>query len=217
MKRKNKWTQFLAGILTALLVCGIGIPVLASTPQIRIVIDGQEIHPTDANGKTVNPIIIDGTTYLPVRAVANAFGKEVYWDGPNYTVYLGKMDGALEYPSVMLKDMTSIDKTPKAAAYLKDNFGNTYGSAIYNSIYPQESFEYLLSMKYSKFKCTLYIPEGYTFDDAVTMTITADGRQIYTSPQMTKTSAPVKVEVNVTGYNDFKIQFSHFGAAANKA
>ena len=57
--------------------------------DIKIVVDGTEIIPTDANGNNVEPFIMDGTTYLPVRAVANAFGKEVGWDDTNSTVYLG--------------------------------------------------------------------------------------------------------------------------------
>ncbi len=57
--------------------------------DIKIVIDGNAITPTDANGNPVEPFIMDGTTYLPVRAVANAFGKEVGWDDATNTVSLG--------------------------------------------------------------------------------------------------------------------------------
>ncbi len=57
--------------------------------DIKIVADGNEITPTDANGNPVEPFIMDGTTYLPVRAVANAFGKEVGWDDTTNTIYLG--------------------------------------------------------------------------------------------------------------------------------
>ena len=31
-------------------------------------------------GKVVEPFIVDGTTYLPVRAIAEAFDKEVIWN-----------------------------------------------------------------------------------------------------------------------------------------
>ena len=48
--------------------------------NIKIVVDANEITPTDANGTYVEPFIIDGTTYLPVRAVANAFGKVTDFD-----------------------------------------------------------------------------------------------------------------------------------------
>ena len=60
--------------------------------NIKIFIDGGEIVPKDANGNLVEPFIMNGTTYLPVRAVSNAFGKDVVWDGVNQSVYIGKKD-----------------------------------------------------------------------------------------------------------------------------
>ena len=57
--------------------------------NIKLVIDGVTITPKDANGSTVEPFIYNGTTYLPVRAVGNALGKQVSWDGKIKTVYLG--------------------------------------------------------------------------------------------------------------------------------
>jgi len=38
----------------------------------------------------MEPFIVDGTTYLPLRAVADALGKEVELDGPNQSVYVGR-------------------------------------------------------------------------------------------------------------------------------
>ena len=56
--------------------------------DIKIKLDGTEITPKDANGKTVEPFIIDGTTYLPVRAVGEAMGLDVDWDGETSIVQL---------------------------------------------------------------------------------------------------------------------------------
>ena len=44
---------------------------------ITIDIDNVEVVPRDVNGNIVNPFIINGTTYLPVRAIAEALGKNV--------------------------------------------------------------------------------------------------------------------------------------------
>ena len=63
-------------------------------------------------------------------------------------------------------------------------------------------------MKYSHFKGTLYVPEGDYGTDGVFLTIKADGRVLYTSPKMDRTSAPVNVDVNVEGYNDLIIVWS---------
>ena len=218
MKNGRNWKSFAMGMATMALLCTLVVPVLAAGNMqtisamiggIRIVIDGQELHPTDVNGNPVNPMIYNGTTYLPVRAVASALGKAVYWDGPNSTVYLGDMDGQLEYPTVMLKDMTSVADSPESApaSKLKDNYGNSYSSAVYN-LHGHCDLEYLLGMKYSSFKGVLYVPNGYTYDGSLAMTITVDGHQVYTSPAMDKASSPIQVDVNVTGGNSFKISFT---------
>ncbi len=174
---------------------------------IKIVVDGKELKPTDAQGNKVEPIIYNGTTYLPVRAVANAIGKAVYWDGPNYTVYLGDMGGDLEYPTVELEDMISINQSPTITNKLTDNYSNRYNRAICNDL-NNNNLEYLLNMKYSKFKGTLYIPEGVSDDDLGYLRIIADGKTIYTSPEMTKASSPISIDISVVGYNDVKIEFS---------
>ena len=51
--------------------------------DIKIVADGNTVS-TDAE-----PFIYNGTTYLPVRAISEALGKEVNWDAQTNTVYIG--------------------------------------------------------------------------------------------------------------------------------
>ena len=84
---KNKFKGFIIGFITAIVLTG-GLSLAAQT--VRIVINGNELVPVDANGKRVDPLIVDGTTYLPVRAIATALGLDVAWDGENYTVSLTK-------------------------------------------------------------------------------------------------------------------------------
>ncbi len=97
MINKDKLKGFIAGVCVTLVISSgavfadsISKSVTAVYNNIKIVIDGKEITPKDANGNTVEPFIIDGTTYLPVRAIGEAFGKEVTWDGSSNTVYIGK-------------------------------------------------------------------------------------------------------------------------------
>lgn len=221
-KLKKTIKGYLLGFLSAsLLVTGIGYAANTTTlydvlvEGVKIVVDGQKINPTDANGNTVEPIIYNGTTYLPVRAVANAIGKAVYWDGPNYTVYLGNMDGKLEYPTVSLENMLSIDNSVCITHQLTDNYGHRYNSAIVNEGRGHVDLEYLLNMKYSKFKGTVYVPEGETSDEISSITIIADDKTIYTSPEISKTSRPFDIDVNVTGYNDVKIQFNTYRGSSS--
>ncbi len=56
--------------------------------DIKIVLDGTLLIPRDANGEVVDPFILNGTTYLPLRAVAGALGLGIQWDGPTSTITL---------------------------------------------------------------------------------------------------------------------------------
>ena len=57
-------------------------------PDMQVVVDGTLQTFTDANGKTVYPIVYNGTTYLPLRSIGNLMGKNVGWDGATQTVTL---------------------------------------------------------------------------------------------------------------------------------
>lgn len=43
----------------------------------------------DANGKTVYPVVKDGTTYLPIRALCSMLNIPVEWNGTTSSIYLG--------------------------------------------------------------------------------------------------------------------------------
>ena len=47
--------------------------------DFTVVIDGKKQTFRNANGEQVDPILYDGTTYLPVRAIGEIMGKTVYW------------------------------------------------------------------------------------------------------------------------------------------
>lgn len=69
---------------------------------ISIYINGTKLTPKDGNGKVVDPFTVDGTTYLPVRAIAEALGKDVKWDGAAASVKIDdKDDGKLNLPKVV--------------------------------------------------------------------------------------------------------------------
>lgn len=92
-----KKRSFFIGFVCALLVVCLFGSAMASTgsktveliyKNIKIVLNGETVEPKDANGNVVEPFIINGTTYLPIRAVAEALGLDVQWDGSTSTVVL---------------------------------------------------------------------------------------------------------------------------------
>ena len=92
---KNRLQGLILGILIGALVTSgiVFAEQITQTAQlfyndIKININGSKVLPKDANGNYVEPFIINGTTYLPVRAVANALGIQVDWDDNTNTVLL---------------------------------------------------------------------------------------------------------------------------------
>lgn len=56
--------------------------------NISVTLDGKKLDLRDAKGNSVEPFMFDGTNYLPVRALAEALGLNVTWDGTTQTVKL---------------------------------------------------------------------------------------------------------------------------------
>lgn len=203
---------YLAGLITAVFL--VNVLYAANTVTLKnvrlggitVVVDGQKINPVDAKGKTVEALIYNGTTYLPVRAVADAFKKPIYWDGPNYTVYLGENNGTLQYPTDYLKNLVSITHKPNVENGVTDNYGNVYNHAFRLQNYDFFVYRYLTDMKYSRFKATFFVPQGVSRNDEAFLQVIADDKEIYTSPKLNKASRPVDIDVDITGYNDIRVK-----------
>lgn len=92
---KEKYRGFIMGVVSTILVLTLSVSVFALSgtmslsatyKNIKIKVNGTTVVPKDANGKVVEPFVSDGTTYLPVRAIATALGQNVTWDGSTNTV-----------------------------------------------------------------------------------------------------------------------------------
>lgn len=92
---KNRLQGVVIGVVIGVMLVGMisfastgGRNLWAEFSDIKILIEGSQITPTDANGNAVEPFIVEGTTYLPVRAVAEALGQNVAWDGDTKSVLI---------------------------------------------------------------------------------------------------------------------------------
>lgn len=127
-------------ILVAILFLALTLSVSASNGSktaelfyrdIKITLNGQSVTPKDANGNAVEPFIIDGTTYLPVRGVAGALGLDVEWDGNTNTVILKEKGYA---------ESSSYNRTNPAPVGTAQSFSSSYllndytATAVINSV-----------------------------------------------------------------------------------
>lgn len=103
MKKKN---CLLAGTAVALMVCLAAGSASASVGKvtreleyrdIQVTLNGEKLDLRNAVGDPVEPFMFGGTNYLPVRALAEALGLDVSWDGANATVVLQDPDAGEDY------------------------------------------------------------------------------------------------------------------------
>jgi len=175
--------------------------------DIKIVVDGTQITPRDANGNVIEPFLYNGSTFLPVRAVSEALNKDVKWVGETNTVYIGKIPGQVQTPDLWLQDAINIGNRMSLASVNNktDNYGGTYNSAYYFNYNSGGIFQTLLDGRYSRFKGVFYIAQGTTNKNDSEFMIEVDGNIIYSSSAITNTSRPISVDLDITGKNDFKI------------
>ena len=97
-KSRERAKGFVVGVLVATILLSAGSALAASVARnisvtyrnIKIVVNGQQFTPRDSQGNIVEPFIYGGTTFLPLRAVGEAFGLDVEWDGNTSTVSIGE-------------------------------------------------------------------------------------------------------------------------------
>lgn len=135
MKKLNNFKWFSLGIVMCMILSLMAFPAMAASfsrtaelvyNNIKITLNGNAVTPKDAGGNAVEPFIIDGTTYLPVRAISNALGLGVDWDGTTNTV---KLSDANYIPS---GSYTRTNPAPVGSAQTLtvDNYSYKYSATV---------------------------------------------------------------------------------------
>lgn len=215
---KQRVQGMVTGFLVAILLFGVTAYAATGTQNIAVIyrdiklyIDGVLIIPKDANGSIIEPFIYNGTTYLPVRALGEAFGKSMEWDGNTNSVYIG---GRANKPAVEVplynKPYLEIGDSSKfnVKGNEKVNFMKIIAS---NGVYIDKRclftnyVVYPLNMTATKFKAVLNPPHNNSTPELI-YRVYGDGEILYTSPIFTPFTAPQSVNIEVSGVMQLKIE-----------
>jgi len=135
--------------------------------DFTVKLNGKVLDLRDANNNTVYPVVIDGTTYLPVRAISGALRIGVDWDASTKTVILGEninSNGVRLFDAIAQEDNNyRVDKIVGERNLTFSHIGDTgvsYNEAIkYKDVYSSYPYRFKLDKGYSKLSTTvLYIP-----------------------------------------------------------
>ena len=230
---KKRLQGLIAGIvLGALLTSGmvfaknIRETIDAVYMNVKLVIDGEEIVPKDVNGNVVEPFIYNGTTYLPVRAIGEAFDKDVHWDGETATVYVG--DIVKPAKEVYLYDKPYLEcgnskEYISGEKYSSFNFKNSFKNYIgfqfglSGDDYRESYIIYPLNGLAKKVKGTFVPPEGNEVYDCTIKFYNESGKLLYQSPILNPSVSPIEFEFNVPNCLELKIEFETNAKATVKS
>ena len=223
MKKLNI-KSFVLGMLVMAIVMSTAAPAVASTMKaaqlyynnIKIRLNGEELVPKDALGNIVEPFAIEGTTYLPIRAISSALGLNVTWDGATQTVVLGN-DPEYNQPAKWLGDMSAF----AGQAYINRDTYEQYHTANNGEKFENfmkfgtEEATYLLNGEYTRFTGTFYLCDGHKNDNfnSIRFNIYVDGKLAYQSEPIFQGHTPEEFEIDVT--DAYKLEIKIEGRQEN--
>ena len=197
--------------------------IIVDYSNIKIVVDGQQVNPKDANGKIVEPFIYNGTTYLPVRALAEALGKNVIWDSITSTVTISSNEPT-SFEATPPESSVSQDKVVFLDTLAPQSFEHQGSYDSYSSIGKNKSYirgvdiqgshamtlTYSLDCNFNTFRSDLYFINGWGNGPSI-VKIYGDDKILYTSPGMIHNTLTQSINLDISGFSQLKFEFSDNG------
>ncbi|MBE7018481.1 MAG: hypothetical protein E7413_01170 [Ruminococcaceae bacterium] len=219
---KKRLQGLVAGVLIGATVAGgsalaknITETINAVYMNVKLVIDGEEVVPKDVAGNVVEPFIYNGTTYLPVRAVGQAFDKDVTWDGETATVYVGDVVKAAKEVYLFDKPYLGCDIPKEFRAGANNNEVTNYiGFELTTEEQTADGYQYCNDVTYAlnglatKVRGTFLAPTYSTgnFADYQVKFYDGDDNLLYQSPIMRENVAPIPFEFETANALTLKVE-----------
>lgn len=187
--------------------------------NIKLLIDGKEFTPKDPNGNVVEPFTFNGTTYVPLRAVAEAFGKDVGWDSVTATVTIGgKSFTYLDSLSIYSQTNTTDESFIKSVGEMSRGkekykrgvriFADANEDILDKGDVEVNTYSYLINKEYKTFFSYLYIDRDAGDFRPSILKVFGDNNLLYTSPPLTGDSTTYEIEADVSNVNVLTIEIS---------
>lgn len=121
---------FLSGTIVMLLMIALPTTALAASGAIQIevnpisvLVDGKVFQPTDAHGNDVMVFTYQGTTYAPLRALAEAYGLEIGYDAERHIATVNRPTAKGQAP-ITGTDYASFERCWTVKEKPVTNYGN---------------------------------------------------------------------------------------------
>ena len=204
---------FIAGLLVVLLLLPLGTALGSPTwttrnisvlqGGIRTVVNGQQVTLRDAQGRVIEPMVFEGSTFVPLRAISEALGYPVSWDGATTTVYVGRQPQGTPF----LQAAPWFERS-RMETRTVNMLGNPYANAIVTGIIGGWS-HHNLNAQFSTLSGTIGRIDGTgsRAGEISTVSFIGDGREL-ASFNVDGNTMPTEISVDVTGVLVLRIQIT---------
>ncbi|MDR0936909.1 MAG: NPCBM/NEW2 domain-containing protein [Oscillospiraceae bacterium] len=210
--------SFALGAVFTLGIVFLSVPSLAaSTTQMisvifsdmKLIIDGKQYTPKDSSGGEIKPLVYNGTTYLPLKAVAEAFGRVAAWDSVTQSAIIERATPL----NPLLKDLKPSNMSvhynynEPVFEFMRDSFGNAYRDCIglITNYYQPNYIEYFLDKQYSTLELTIVPNEIFDTSIVDNVYIDGDGKTLWKSDPISYKTRPQTIIVDVSGQEYLRI------------
>ena len=222
---KDTLKGYIAGLLAGLAllaaVSAVAANINVDMGGIRVFWDGIETDLPNARGERVEPFIYNGTTYVPLRAMAGLMGLPVAWNQQELAVYLDgeRPSGTIIPASQMVnydgnEDCNYVIKTYEYN--LKDKTHTCDEAIVGNDYYysrKRYSFSYMLNGHYSRLTATAVMPYksvGSNAEGKIEFYSCGDGEdwELIDRYDLQQSKGEVDIDVDLRGVENLWFKFS---------
>ncbi|WP_102345083.1 stalk domain-containing protein [Bacillus sp. Marseille-P3661] len=190
--------------------------IKALVSSINIVVDGHKIE------QNVQPLLIDNTTYLPLRAIGETLSKEVSWDESTNTIFIGNQEEGSYRPSIGLSQLkplhgeTYLNVGYGGESYLRSPKDGGRITLFKQNYYPADTIAFLNSSsvtyhlfdnKYNRIYGLAGVDDSNNNDQGVgIIRFYGDGIEIASIKTGTKKAPPVPFDIDISGIEKLEIK-----------